>query len=687
MIEIFNGSVYNFGESSSLWVITKYEKKRSGASMLYRFNYKISITNRSGVDYGYGSYANNLRCTFILNNKTVWSKDTKSSATSWSFEYTTEWFNVEDKTNGTVPFKFTIKDTQNSSWCNYSSSTYQLQIDPAGSTIKSLSNFNIGQPFSLTTNKYNVDFYDKLVIKLGSTTVKTMNGVGSTIQVDFTSSELNTIYGLTTNVQNADFTFELSSYDDSSMATQIGESSTKVVKGYIIASNPIISSKSAVDTNNTTIALTGNNTTLIKYNSNVKVSVVATGQNQATIKSVTINGITATLTNGAYVVSFNKTTINTFNIVVTDSRDFPTTASITLDMINYIELTLSPTVVRNQPTDGKAKISYSGNYFNGSFGSVSNTLKVQYRFKEKGQEFTVDDEWIDMAPTITNNTYKESSFIADGVDYQKIYVFQVQAIDELDVEQATEIILPKGLPVYNWDEDNFNVNVNATMQKDLKVAGNLKVGKSFATDPTNSFQTGLFGSTRNGFRLQTIRSEMDGVNYFPNDCTGIAFTGDDTHGFILPHYSNGKAWIGAGGGDKLNWVKEIQFKEDIESEFYYKKGETVELILNDGVMLGGGLTTSKTEIFLTMFTPKSLKNISSITVNTLKANIRGTAGYTTESYVSGGFDFASDSDYTITATKSNENSIYIIILKSSAMNGTNNTVVNAMIFSLNVTFS
>ena len=34
------------------------------------------------------------------------------------------------------------------------------------------------------------------------------------------------------------------------------------------------------------------------------------------------------------------------------------------------------------PTDGKIDISFNGNYFNNSFGSQSNTLTVQYRYKE-----------------------------------------------------------------------------------------------------------------------------------------------------------------------------------------------------------------------------------------------------------------------------------------------------------------
>lgn len=456
MIDIFSGNVYAFGSyDSAIRVIVRYEKQRDGANMKYRFYYKVYLTGKyASTAY----YQNNVRGTFTLNGKNVWTVNTKNSGKGWSNEYTSDWFTIENKIDGTVPFKFTIKDTINSSWCNYTSSTFQLEISPAGSDFNTVSNFNIGQPFTVTTNKYNSEFYDKLVIKIGSTVIKTINNVNSSISVDFNSNELNVIYELTSKVQNIDFTFEISSYDNEEMTNQIGITNTKVSKGYIIASNPIISSKSGIDSNSITVSLTGDNTKLVKGYSNAKITISAKGQNSATIKSITVNN--QIVTNG--VITFNKTITNVFNIVVTDSRDFQTTANITLDMVNYIELSISPTVVRNQPTDGKVKINYSGNYYKGNFGKVSNTLKVQYRLKEKGLTFSDSDVWKDMTPTINNNnTFSQTNFLVSNVDYQKVYEFQVRAIDELNVRQVNGIIVPKGKPVFWWEENEFYVKDEA----------------------------------------------------------------------------------------------------------------------------------------------------------------------------------------------------------------------------------
>lgn len=455
MTELFNGLIYTFGSTSALKAIVSYEKKRVGADMQYRFNYKILITNRAGVDYGYGSYENNLRATFTLNGVDVWVQNTQSSATSWSFEYTSDWFTVSNKTTGTTPFKFSIIDTNYNYWCNYTSSTYSLGVDPAGSDIGAVANFNIGNAITVPITKY-ASMYDVLVVKVGSTTIKTMNNVSNPATVTFTSSELNTIYNLTTEVQSTIFTFELTTYEDSSKATVVGVSKTTTARGYIVGSYPLINNITFEDTNSTTVALTGDNSTMVRYKSNVKVSVSASGVNRARIKSVTINGVSATLSSGYYVATFNSASTNNFKVEVIDSREFPTPNEKTMPMVSYIPLTLNASVYRDEPTNGKLVIDYSGNYFDGSFGNTSNSLSVQYRYIETGSSWD-DVEWIDLTPTINDNTYTGNLTI-EGFDYQKQYVFQVKAIDELGIPSTTKINVSKGKPIINWNEDMFNIN-------------------------------------------------------------------------------------------------------------------------------------------------------------------------------------------------------------------------------------
>lgn len=451
MTQLFSDNVYTFGTSSALHVIVSYDKKRQGADMLYQFYYKIFISNRKGSLNPYGTYQNPVKATFTLNGNNVWEKTTQGNQ-GWSFEYTSDWITVSNKTSGTTPFKFTIKDTINTGWCNYTSSTYSLVVDPAGSDIGAVANFNIGNAITVPITKY-ASMYDVLVVKIGSTTITTINNAPNPTTITFTSSELNTIYNLTTEVQSTIFTFELTTYEDSSKATIVGTTKSTTARGYIVGSYPLINSITFEDTNSTTTALTGDSSTMVRYMSNVKVSASASGVNKATIKSITINNTTAS--NG--IVTFNSASSNSFEVKVVDSRGFTTTQTETMPMIDYVPLTLSANVYRDEPTNGKVVIDYSGNYFSRSFGSVSNTLTVQYRYIEKGGSWD-NVNWITLNPNIySNNTYEQVITI-DGFDYQKQYVFQVRATDKLSSPEPSVANITKGKPIFNWDENNFNVN-------------------------------------------------------------------------------------------------------------------------------------------------------------------------------------------------------------------------------------
>ena len=451
MTQLFSNNVYTFGTTSALHVIVSYDKKRQGADMLYQFYYKIFISDRKGSLNPYGTYQNPVKATFTLNGNNVWEKETQGNQ-GWSFEYTSDWITVSNKTSGTTPFKFTIKDTIKDTWCNYTSSTYSLGVDPAGSDIGAVANFNIGNAITVPITKY-ASMYDVLVVKIGSTTITTINNAPNPTTITFTSSELNTIYGLTTEVQSVEFTFELTTYEDSSKATIVGTTKSTTARGYIVGSYPLINSITFEDTNSTTTALTGDSSTMVRYMSNVKVSVSASGVNKARIKSITINNTTAS--NG--IVTFNSASSNSFEVKVVDSREFPTTQTKTMPMIDYVPLTINANIKREQPTNGKVVIDYSGNYFNGSFGSESNTLTVQYRYIEKGGSWD-NVNWITLNPNIySNNTYEQVITI-DGFDYQKQYVFQVRATDKLSSPEPSVANITKGKPIFNWDENNFNVN-------------------------------------------------------------------------------------------------------------------------------------------------------------------------------------------------------------------------------------
>lgn len=119
--------------------------------------------------------------------------------------------------------------------------------------------------------------------------------------------------------------------------------------------------------------------------------------------------------------------------------------------------------------------------------------------------------------------------------------------------------------------------------------------------------------------------------------------------------------------------------EEEDSSLYYKDGDKYIIPENSYINVGGCLTASRAQVRFGIFTPKLLKNITSITVNYAKLAIRSSAG----GYILNMVE-VTDKIYT---EISGENAIYLSYQQSSAMSGTNNTPVAVEINGLELTFN
>lgn len=413
---------------------------------------QVRSTNSQYITYGFkqNSWIND---TQVASNQTF---DFRSTNTWQEFGTLTKNYSHNDDGTLTLNLKGNFQTTAAGSARPYTGNVSQnvtIPTIPRNSEFTSVPNFNIGTSFNVKLKQY-ASFYDVLTIKIGSSTIKTINAANGTQEISFTSSELDSIFSLTTNASYADFTFELKSYTDSNKTTQIGSTDSATSRGYIINSEPTITSKTGSATN--TQDLTGSASKIIKYESIVTISVNFTLKNKATIDSVIINGTGATVSGNTATATFNYPSNNVFDIKVIDSRGFTAQTTLTLEMVNYIQLTLKQDIKRNQPTDGKVKIKYEGYYFDSSFGIVDNTLLVQYRSKCKTDNGSFSD-WLSLTPTVENNSYS-GELVVDGYDYQKEYEFEIKAEDELNTKTIVSIPISKGKPVFNWEDGFFNVN-------------------------------------------------------------------------------------------------------------------------------------------------------------------------------------------------------------------------------------
>lgn len=118
----------------------------------------------------------------------------------------------------------------------------------------------------------------------------------------------------------------------------------------------------------------------------------------------------------------------------------------------------------------------------------------------------------------------------------------------------------------------------------------------------------------------------------------------------------------------------------------FESGDTLSIT---NAQAAGMVTSAKQTLRFTVVVPKSLANVTNITVSTLKLNVRhADGGYTlTNAFVSGGYNILTDSNLTVTTSKAADNMITFNIATSQTFNGTNNSTQTVSIESMVLSFS
>ena len=210
-----------------------------------------------------------------------------------------------------------------------------------------------------------------------------------------------------------------------------------------------------MDTNQKTVALTGDALArIIKGYSNVSYEMSASGKKGASIVSYKIeNGSTVKTTSSGV---FNGVTNATFKLSVTDNRNLTTTRTFTLNMIDYARpsCTQEAKIELVGETAAKITIKVNGKWSSKHFGAVHNALRVEYRYKEEGGSWSA---W-EGTDYVTDNSNYAVTFTKDGLLYSNAYTIQSRAVDSLNEVVTGEYTL-KLTPVFDWSDEDFNVNV------------------------------------------------------------------------------------------------------------------------------------------------------------------------------------------------------------------------------------
>lgn len=266
-------------------------------------------------------------------------------------------------------------------------------------------------------------------------------------------------------------------YLDANAATILGE--PVVCTFEVTAKDTLTVSGTVIDKNETTTALTGDNSILIRYKSIAEATITAAAEDSVAISEKYINGMMTTNNTKTFVgVSTSE-----FTFKAVDSRGYSSSKTIVSTMIAYIQLTLNAEI-RRSPNAERIEMTLNGDYYRGSFGAYSNTLTVSYRYRESMS--TVYSDWVAIPSTafvFTAGGYSTPTAILVGEDFddRKSYVFEVKAVDGTTEYPLSTIAktynVHQGKPVFDWGENDFVFNVPVCITD-----GSLKIGETLLNE-------------------------------------------------------------------------------------------------------------------------------------------------------------------------------------------------------------
>lgn len=419
------------------------------ASNSYIENNTTTISWSCGFNPGHQYYSNAIKMSAVyINGSQVYSGGTYSNIIDYKNRtFASGTLTISHNTDGSKTF--TVSGFNG--WIYASGNTYASAQDftlttiPRASSI-SCSSANIGSNATISISRASSGFTHTLTYAFGSLN-GTITTKTSSISVSFPLP--TTFYAQIPNAKNGTGTITCYTYNGS---TLIGTKTCSFVASCDEDSCKPTLSGTVVDSNTATIALTGSNAKLIKYYSNAKITSNATARNSSTIKSQKVSCGSKAITTSTGTI--NGVESGTFTFAATDSRGYQTILTKKLTLVEYVKLTCS--MEAGMPTTaGVASLAVSGNYWNGNFGQVANTLTIQYRYKVQGESY---GNWASSTATITksNSTYKTEITIS-GLNYQNAYTFQVRAVDKLATVESNEQTR-KTTPVFDWGKNDFNIN-------------------------------------------------------------------------------------------------------------------------------------------------------------------------------------------------------------------------------------
>lgn len=393
-----------------------------------------------------GTYAIKQGSAVIKSGSFTHGAPKNSTTTLFSFTLTVD--HKSDGTSDVISASYNYDD----GWCT-GSGTLALGTIPRQATITSAPNFDdesnptIGYSNSAGNSASSLQACISLDGSSADIAYRDISKTGKSYTFQLTDVERNTLRNACKSAKSRTVYFYVK--------TVIGNATyySKLQRMLTIVNATPMIEVAAEDVNPHTIELTGNKNIFVKYESNASVSMMATALKGATIKSYAIACGNKSISKSSGILNAVESPTITFS--ATDSRGYITSVSVIKEIIEYVPL--SCVFTPSQPSaEGDMSFTVSGTCYSGSFGSKSNAITVQYRYKADDGSY---GDWT----TISNVTFADGKYTAKGsvtgLDYTKTYKFQARIVDSLDTKETSEYGISIN-PIFYWGKDRFNFGVN-----------------------------------------------------------------------------------------------------------------------------------------------------------------------------------------------------------------------------------
>ena len=442
-------------------------KKSAGGGITYTFTIRVTensinkekntsnltvkaILQQSYSGTAFYSWSTGVSCS--LDGNQIFSDYAKRSLSGTSEQAYYTWTgDVSHKADGTLTLPVSGKFWQ---------SSYESYSPPAMSVSGSMTLTNIPRSSAVTASDANIgsvtaiaiadqgNFTHSLAYSFGDLTgYVTPDGVSDT-EVKFSEKTLYwtvpiAFYYEIPDKKWAKCKLTCRTYSGD---VQVGEESTTTFLATAAEANcaPTITGW-VRDINEETLALTGDEHTLIRYHSTVQCDVESQAYCGAEVTSDRVNG--SLIVNN--VKRIEDVEIDTFHFVARDTREWYGYHDVTLPMIPYTRLTCNPTARRLAPGEDTVEVTLTGKMYVGNFGVMDNALTVTCQVNSRNPievEVAVDE----------TGAYHTTVLLE--IDYATNNTLTVVAKDLLD-RVSVKLPVQKGIPVFHWGENDFVFHV------------------------------------------------------------------------------------------------------------------------------------------------------------------------------------------------------------------------------------